>query len=104
MLPFATDQFRASASRLGGVLGDFTLVPDGLGVCIAGIAAVVGSLAVIFATDYMRGHEEATEPFLCPDLILYRRHGRAGTFRQPAVHFLLLGDHRLLLLCADLVP
>ena len=48
---------------LGGVLGDFTLVPDGLGVFIAVIAAVVGSLAVIFATDYMHGHNEQLSRF-----------------------------------------
>ena len=54
---------------LGGVLGDFTLVPDGLGVFIAVIAAVVGSLAVIFATDYMRGHNEQLSRFYA--LILF---------------------------------
>lgn len=54
---------------LGGVLGDFTLVPDGLGVFIAVIAAVVGSLAVLFATDYMRGHNEQLSRFYA--LILF---------------------------------
>jgi NADH-quinone oxidoreductase subunit L len=54
---------------LGGVLGDFTLVPDGLGVFIAVIAAVVGSLAVLFATDYMRGHDEQLSRFYA--LILF---------------------------------
>lgn len=42
---------------IGGVFGDFTLVPDGLGVSLALIATVVGSLAVIFSIDYM--HDEA---------------------------------------------
>jgi NADH-quinone oxidoreductase subunit L len=68
MLPFAS----SSASvriPMGGVLGDFTLVPDGLGVFIAAIAAVVGSLAVIFATDYMRGHNEQLSRFYA--LILF---------------------------------
>ncbi len=43
---------------LGGVFGDFTLVADGLGVFLAMVAAVVGSLAVIFSADYMRGEAQ----------------------------------------------
>jgi len=48
------------AIALGGlaVYGQFTLVPDGLGVLLAVIAAVVGCLAVIFSVDYMR-HEHS---------------------------------------------
>jgi NADH-quinone oxidoreductase subunit L len=68
MLPFASSS-AAVRIPLGGVLGDFTLVPDGLGVFIAAIAAVVGSLAVIFATDYMRGHNEQLSRFYA--LILF---------------------------------
>ncbi|HVM71366.1 MAG TPA: proton-conducting transporter membrane subunit [Anaerolineales bacterium] len=62
MLPQASSS-PALTIPLGGILGDFTLVPDGLGVFIAVIAAVVGSLAVIFATDYMRGHNEQLSRF-----------------------------------------
>jgi NADH-quinone oxidoreductase subunit L len=43
---------------MGDFFGDFTLVPDGLGVFLAVIAAVVGSLAVIFSVDYMRGKQQ----------------------------------------------
>ncbi|HBX69341.1 MAG TPA: hypothetical protein DEH25_08135, partial [Chloroflexi bacterium] len=43
---------------MGSVFGDFTFVPDGLGVFIAVIATVVGSLAVIFSVDYMAHHAE----------------------------------------------
>ena len=35
--------------------GDLTLVPDGLAVSLTAIAALIGSLAVIFSVDYMRG-------------------------------------------------
>ena len=69
---FMLPQAGASATvriPFGGVLGDFTLVPDGLGIFIAVIAAVVGSLAVIFATDYMRHHEEQLRRFYA--LILF---------------------------------
>lgn len=38
----------------GAMLGEFTLVPDGLGASLAAVACVVGSLAVLFSVDYMR--------------------------------------------------
>jgi NADH-quinone oxidoreductase subunit L len=43
---------------MGTLFGDFTLVGDGLGVFLAAIATVVGSLAVIFSVDYMRGEAQ----------------------------------------------
>ncbi|MBI5929221.1 MAG: NADH-quinone oxidoreductase subunit L [Chloroflexi bacterium] len=39
--------------HMGGMFGDFTFVPDGPGVFLAAIAAVIGSLTVIFSVDYM---------------------------------------------------
>ena len=42
----------------GGVFGDFSFVADGLGVLLAAIAAVIGSLAVIFSVDYMKGEAQ----------------------------------------------
>lgn len=50
--------YRADAAlrvNAGGVFGEFTFVPDGLGVFLAAVATVIGSLAVIFSVDYMRG-------------------------------------------------
>ena len=40
---------------LGGAFGDFTFAPDGMGVFLAVVATVIGSLAVIFSVDYMQG-------------------------------------------------
>lgn len=40
---------------LGASFGELTFVPDGLAVSLTAIAAVVGSLAVIFSVDYMHG-------------------------------------------------
>jgi NADH-quinone oxidoreductase subunit L len=48
----------AIAMPVGGVFGTFTLVPDGLGVFLAAVAAVIGSLAVIFSVDYMYGEAQ----------------------------------------------
>jgi len=42
----------------GGVFGEFTFVPDGLGIFLAAIAAVVGGLSVLFSVDYMRGEPQ----------------------------------------------
>lgn len=43
---------------VGGAFGDFTFVPDGLGVFLAAVATVVGGLAVIFSVDYMHGEAQ----------------------------------------------
>lgn len=43
---------------MGGAFGDFTFVPDGLGVFLSVIATVIGSLAVIFSTSYMKGEPQ----------------------------------------------
>ena len=39
----------------GPVFGVFTFAPDGLGVFLSAVATVIGSLAVIFSVDYMKG-------------------------------------------------
>jgi NADH-quinone oxidoreductase subunit L len=43
---------------LGPTFGDLTFVPDGLAVSLTAIASVIGSLAVIFSVDYMRGEAQ----------------------------------------------
>lgn len=42
----------------GKYFGDLTFVADGLGVFLAVVATFIGSLAVIFSIDYMRGDTE----------------------------------------------
>lgn len=54
LIPFATSQVVLSMP-IGGAFGDFTFAPDGLGVFLAAVATVIGSLAVIFSVEYMRG-------------------------------------------------
>jgi len=41
--------------QVGAAFGAFTFRPDGLGVFLAAIATVIGSLAVVFSIDYMKG-------------------------------------------------
>ena len=43
---------------IGGVFGDFTFVADGLGIFLSIIATVIGSIAVIFSTSYMKGEAQ----------------------------------------------
>jgi NADH-quinone oxidoreductase subunit L len=43
---------------LGKAFGELTFVADGLAVLLTAIAAVIGSLAVIFSVDYMHGEAQ----------------------------------------------
>ncbi|HVP17762.1 MAG TPA: proton-conducting transporter membrane subunit [Spirochaetia bacterium] len=56
LIPRATSATAFSVT-IGGVFGSFSIVPDGLGVYLAVIAAVIGCLAIVFSVDYMRGEE-----------------------------------------------
>ncbi len=57
LLPFSSSQILLSIP-VGGAFGDFTFAADGLGVFLAVVATVVGSLAVIFSVGYMRGEQQ----------------------------------------------
>lgn len=48
----------AVSIQVGGIFGQFSFIPDGLGVFLAVIATVIGSLAVIFSIDYMKGEAQ----------------------------------------------
>jgi NADH-quinone oxidoreductase subunit L len=43
---------------LGGAFGNFSFLADGLGVYLAVIATVIGSLAILFSVDYMHGEKQ----------------------------------------------
>jgi NADH-quinone oxidoreductase subunit L len=77
MLPFASSA-AAVQIPLGGILGDFSLVPDGLGILIAVIATVVGSLAVIFSSNYMHVEHEEEQLARYYALILFFIGAMAG--------------------------
>ena len=46
------------AIPLGGAFGSLSFLTDGLGVYLAAIATVIGSLAVIFSVNYMHGEKQ----------------------------------------------
>jgi NADH-quinone oxidoreductase subunit L len=54
LIPYASSEV-ALRLPIGGLFGDMTFVADGLGVFLAAVATVVGSLAVIFSVAYMHG-------------------------------------------------
>ncbi len=51
-------QTQTVALPVGGGFGSFSFAPDGLGIFLAVIATVIGSLAVVFSIDYMRGEAQ----------------------------------------------
>lgn len=55
MLPVYVSGEAVVRIPVGGIFGEFTLVADGLGVFLAMVAALVGSLAVVFSVGYMKG-------------------------------------------------
>lgn len=57
LIPYQTEKITLSLP-IGGAFGDFTFVPDGLGLLLACVATVVGSLAVIFSVNYMHGEAQ----------------------------------------------
>jgi NADH-quinone oxidoreductase subunit L len=57
LLPYRSAEI-ALTLPVGGAFGNFTFTPDGLGVFLAAVAAGIGSLAVIFSVDYMRGEAQ----------------------------------------------
>ncbi|MDF1500131.1 MAG: NADH-quinone oxidoreductase subunit L [Anaerolineales bacterium] len=54
LLTVITDEVIVSIP-MGTLFGEFTFIPDMLGVFLAIVATAIGSLAVIFSVDYMRG-------------------------------------------------
>lgn len=57
LLPRTSGEIIAGVDA-GPAFGRFTLVADGLGVFLAIVATSIGSLAVIFSIDYMRGEAQ----------------------------------------------
>ena len=88
---------------LGGIFGNFTLVADGLGILIAVIASVVGCLAIIFATDYMKhGHQLAR--FYALVLFFIGAMSGLGLSGSLLLTFFFWEITAFLLLCFDLIP
>ena len=55
LIRFASAEPAFPPISLGKTFGQLTFVADGLAVSLTAIAAVIGSLAVIFSVDYMHG-------------------------------------------------
>lgn len=57
LIPFASAT-TAFSLPMGRYFGELTFTADGLAVTLTAIACVVGSLAVVFSVDYMRGEAQ----------------------------------------------
>lgn len=79
----------AAATRIlvGAAFGDLTFIPDGLGVLLAVIATVVGSLTVIFSTGYMHGEKSLGRYYA---LVLLFIGAMAGLVLSGSLFFLFL--------------
>jgi len=86
LLPFSNDEV-VLRIPLGGIFGDFTLVPDGLGVYLAIIATVIGSLAVIFSIDYMHGEAQLGRYYA---LVLFFIGAMAGLVLSGSLLFMFI--------------
>lgn len=75
------------AIPVGGLFGTFTFVPDGLSVFLTAVATVVGSLAVIFSIDYMKGAAQLGRYYA---LILLFIGAMAGLAQSGSIFLLFL--------------
>src|SRR5690606_21172590 len=57
LLPFASEDV-ALTLHAGGFFGDFTFIPNGMGIFLSIVATVIGALAVIFSINYMEGETQ----------------------------------------------
>jgi NADH-quinone oxidoreductase subunit L len=57
LLPYSSSK-TAIDIPMGSVFGNLTFIPDGLALTLTAIACVIGSLAVIFSVDYMKGEAQ----------------------------------------------
>ena len=72
---------------VGEAFGSLTFVPDALGVSLTVIATVVGSLAVIFSVDYMRGEAQLGRYY---SLVLFFIGAMAGLVLSSNILFIFL--------------
>jgi len=86
MLPY-TSAIPAIVIPIGGIFGALTFTPDGMGVFLAIIATVIGSLAVIFSVNYMDGNKQLGRYY---ELVLLFIGAMAGLALTGSLLFLFL--------------
>ncbi len=57
LLPQASGEASVNIA-VGSTFGNYTFVPDGLGLFLSIVATAIGSLAILFSTSYMRGESQ----------------------------------------------
>ena len=72
---------------MGNFFGDLTFVADGMGVFLAIVATVVGSLATIFSIDYMHGEDQLGRYY---SFVLFFIGSMAGLVLTSSLFFLFV--------------
>jgi NADH-quinone oxidoreductase subunit L len=86
LLPFSSSQ-PAIDLPAGKYFGSLIFIPDGLGVFLACVATVIGSLAVIFSRDYMHGEAQLGRYYA---LVLFFIGAMAGLALTGSLFFLFI--------------
>lgn len=86
LFPLATDT-AVIAIPFGEPFGTLTFVPDGLGVFLAAVATLIGSLAVIFSVAYMGAHPQLGRYYI---LVLLFIGAMAGLVLTGSFFFLFI--------------
>ena len=86
LLFFSTSEAVISINT-GGVFGYLTFVPDGLATFLTAIAAVVGSLAVLFSVDYMKGEKQLGRYYF---FVLFFIGTMAGLFLSGSIFYMFI--------------
>jgi len=76
---------------MGNFFGDLTFVADGMGVFLAVVATVVGSLATIFSIDYMHGEDQLGRYY---SFVLFFIGSMVGADQQPVLPVRLFDRRR----------
>lgn len=86
LLFFSTDETVISINT-GGVFGFLTFVPDGLSTFLTAIAATIGSLAVVFSVDYMKGEKQLGRYYF---FVLFFIGTMAGLFLSGSIFYMFI--------------
>ena len=86
LLFFPSDEAVISINT-GGIFGYLTFVPDGLATFLTAIAAVIGSLAVLFSVGYMNGEKQLSRYYF---FVLFFIGTMAGLFLSGSIFYMFI--------------
>ena len=87
ILLFFSSEEAVISINTGGVFGYLTFVPDGLATFLTAIAAVIGSLAVLFSVGYMKGEKQLGRYYF---FVLFFIGTMAGLFLSGSIFYMFI--------------